>query len=789
MKKTKTLLSLFLCLVMAIGLLPFAAAPAYALVDGDWEYTLNESEEACITKYTGSETAVQVPFILGGYPGYTVTSIGEKAFFENTTIVSVAIPAEVTEIGDYAFNGCTALKTVTLNEGLKHIGHYAFGRDQMLSGIAIPATVTSIGVSAFYGCQSLSSMAFPEGLKTIAGNTFQLCGNLRSVVIPKSVTLIALNAFESCTQLQKVYYNGSEADKAGINIVAGSGNAPLSSATWIYYAPTLEEPVATSASVKLSWNAVTDATKYMMYRRDFNGSTWSGWTVKTKNITGTTWTDSSVTVGGQYEYKVRACVGNVFRGYSNVVNATVPVPAGAPMLSGAAQAGKNVLSWGAVSGATKYMMYRREYNGSTWGSWEIKSKSITGTSWTDSNVTAGNTYEYKARAYVGTAFGPYSNVVSLTAKAAATPPTLNGTAQAGKNVLNWTAVSGATRYMMYRREYNGSTWGSWEIKSKSLTGNTWTDSNVTAGNTYEYKMRACVDGVFGGYSNVVSLTAKAALPTATLSGIAQAGKNELNWTAVSGATKYMMCRREYSGGVWGSWEIKSKSLTGTGWTDTGVSGGCTYEYKLRACVDGVFGGYSNVVSLTQQPTATIYGEAMYQQNELAWTYVPGATAYKVYRRVNSGSGWSSWTNVKTLYETNWSDTAVTELYQYQYRVRARVGGEYGGYSNIVELNSPGAPDTDNPILAGDLELTYSGTFPEDMCWTAHASCTMPLQYRFWIFLNGNIVFDSGYMGQNFCKGEHGMELGGPYTARVFLKNSSNDVVSMDSTVYVFCDGA
>ena len=697
MKKTKTLLSLFLCLVMAIGLLPFAAAPAYALVDGDWEYTLNESEEACITKYTGSETAVQVPFILGGYPGYTVTSIGEKAFFENTTIVSVAIPAEVTEIGDYAFNGCTALKTVTLNEGLKHIGHYAFGRDQMLSGIAIPATVTSIGVSAFYGCQSLSSMAFPEGLKTIAGNTFQLCGNLRSVVIPKSVTLIALNAFESCTQLQKVYYNGSEADKAGINIVAGSGNAPLSSATWIYYAPTLEEPVATSASVKLSWNAVTDATKYMMYRRDFNGSTWSGWTVKTKNITGTTWTDSSVTVGGQYEYKVRACVGNVFRGYSNVVNATVPVPAGAPMLSGAAQAGKNVLSWGAVSGATKYMMYRREYNGSTWGSWEIKSKSITGTSWTDSNVTAGNTYEYKARAYVGTAFGPYSNVVSLTAKAAATPPTLNGTAQAGKNVLNWTAVSGATRYMMYRREYNGSTWGSWEIKSKSLTGNTWTDSNVTAGNTYEYKMRACVDGVFGGYSNVVSLT--------------------------------------------------------------------------------------------QQPTATIYGEAMYQQNELAWTYVPGATAYKVYRRVNSGSGWSSWTNVKTLYETNWSDTAVTELYQYQYRVRARVGGEYGGYSNIVELNSPGAPDTDNPILAGDLELTYSGTFPEDMCWTAHASCTMPLQYRFWIFLNGNIVFDSGYMGQNFCKGEHGMELGGPYTARVFLKNSSNDVVSMDSTVYVFCDGA
>ncbi len=648
--------------------------------------------------------------------------------------------------------------------------------------------VKRIEMSAFVN-NPMTSITIPEGITHISEDAFKYCSSLKIVRLPSTLQYVDIGAFYGCG-ITDVYYNGNESSFLNAITWEYSNESVLNAPYHHYLAPTLEEPVATSASVKLSWNAVTDATKYMMYRRDYNGGTWSSWTVKTKSITGTSWTDSGVTAGGQYEYKVRACVSGTFRGYSNVVNATVPVPAGAPTLSGAAQAGKNVLSWGAVSGATKYMMYRREYNGSSWGSWEIKSKSITGTSWTDSNVTAGNTYEYKARAYVGTAFGPYSNVVSLTAKAAATPPTLNGTAQAGKNVLNWTAVSGATKYMMYRREYNGSTWGSWEIKSKSLTGNTWTDSNVTAGNTYEYKMRACVDGVFGGYSNVVSLTAKAALPTATLSGIAQAGKNELNWTAVSGATKYMMCRREYSGGVWGSWEIKSKSLTGTSWTDTGVSGGCTYEYKLRACVDGVFGGYSNVVSLTQQPTATIYGEAMRENNELAWTYVPGATAYKVYRRVNSGSGWSSWTNVKTLYETNWSDTAVTEPYQYQYRVRARIGSEYGGYSNIVELQSPGASDMMFPIVAHDLTPSNTNVlFPEDMCWVANAECSAPLQYRFWIFLGGRIVKDSGYGSASYCYGEHGMEYGGPYTARVFLKNTPGDVVSMNSTVYVFCDEA
>ncbi len=559
--------------------------------------------------------------------------------------------------------------------------------------------VKRIEMSAFVN-NPMTSITIPEGITHISEDAFKYCSSLKIVRLPSTLQYVDIGAFYGCG-ITDVYYNGNESSFLNAITWEYSNESVLNAPYHHYLAPTLEEPVATSASVKLSWNAVTDATKYMMYRRDYNGGTWSSWTVKTKSITGTSWTDSGVTAGGQYEYKVRACVSGTFRGYSNVVNATVPIPAGAPTLSGAAQAGKNVLSWGAVSGATKYMMYRREYNGSSWGSWEIKSKSITGTSWTDSNVTAGNTYEYKARAYVGTAFGPYSNVVSLTAKAAAPPPpVLNGTAQAGKNVLNWTAVSGATKYMMYRREYNGSTWGSWEIKSKSLTGNTWTDSNVTAGNTYEYKMRACVDGLFGGYSNVVSLT--------------------------------------------------------------------------------------------QQPTATIYGEAMYHQSDLAWTSVPGATAYKVYRRVNSGSGWSSWTNVKTLYETNWSDTAVTELYQYQYRVRARIDGEYGAYSNIVAMTSPGVPDKSNPIINTQLYTSSTlVTLPVEMDWhaTGETSSSDPVEFRFWIFLNGSIVKDSGYGSASYCFGEDWMELGGPYTARVYIRNGWYEIFFLDSTDQVFVTGA
>ena len=60
---------------------------------------------------------------------YSVTSIGERAFYNCSGLTSVAIPNSVTSIGDYAFGYCSGLTSVT-----------------------IPNSVTSIGNFAFYGC-------------------------------------------------------------------------------------------------------------------------------------------------------------------------------------------------------------------------------------------------------------------------------------------------------------------------------------------------------------------------------------------------------------------------------------------------------------------------------------------------------------------------------------------------------------------------------------------------------------------------------------------------------------
>ncbi|MBQ9746092.1 MAG: leucine-rich repeat domain-containing protein, partial [Clostridia bacterium] len=103
-----------------------------------------------------------------------------------TSLTSVTIPANVTSIGDSAFENCEALTSVT-----------------------IPANVTSIGSYAFYGCTSLTSVTIPAGVTSIGAGAFQGCTSLTSVTIPANVTSIDDSAFYGCTALTTVYYNGT----------------------------------------------------------------------------------------------------------------------------------------------------------------------------------------------------------------------------------------------------------------------------------------------------------------------------------------------------------------------------------------------------------------------------------------------------------------------------------------------------------------------------------------------------------------------------------------------------
>ena len=452
MKMMKKLGLLFLCLVLLIGFMPLVAAPATAATPGDWEFT-HEGGNATLTKYTGSSTDVTIPSNIGGY---IVTKLGDKLFYEKsfiksiyipstvtsmgiyvfagTAISSIEIPSKVTAIGKYAFWQCTSLENVMLHDGLTGIDSQAFYRCMSLKSITIPDTVTKIGYGAFNECYALESIQLPEtmtsidmyafnqceslktitlpkGLTTIEQCTFMESG-LESITIPKSVKTINIEAFYLCRKLQSVHYEGTEADKAEIQIV-GEGNQPLRDATW-YCKP--ETPqirlTATAEKIRVKWDGVSGAAKYQVFRREKSNGKWSTWSLKS-SAKPASFNDTDVKGGVVYEYRVKAVgADGIKSGYSNREMIGLAKPS-APTINVTATAGKNTVTWSTVAGAKFYVVYWRDNSSGEWGSWSSSSIQ-TGTNFVHTGVTKGLEYQYRVRGSNGV-WGEYSTKKTVIA--------------------------------------------------------------------------------------------------------------------------------------------------------------------------------------------------------------------------------------------------------------------------------------------------------------------------------------------------------------------------------------
>ena len=134
----------------------------------------------------------------------SVTSIGNSAFSGCFGLTSVTIGNSVTSIGNGAFHECTSLTSVTIGNSVASIGNEAFQYCRVLSSIELPNSVTSIGNSAFYGCHGLTSVTIPNSVTSIGNNAFYGCSGLTSVTIGNSVTSIGNEAFRSCSGLTSV---------------------------------------------------------------------------------------------------------------------------------------------------------------------------------------------------------------------------------------------------------------------------------------------------------------------------------------------------------------------------------------------------------------------------------------------------------------------------------------------------------------------------------------------------------------------------------------------------------
>ena len=225
--------------VMALTMMITAGAESQENEDsypvcGDYRYRVLEDGTAEIVQYIGKSYSPAIPETLDGY---TVTSIGEEAFYQHmyelvipetvthigssafalSDLETVEIPKSVISMGDNPFGYCDALETITVAEGNPVFyvedgvlfcseDHSLVSYPNMLEAreYTVPEGTEVIRGSAFGGVEMLRTIHLPDSLKQIGEQAFAFCWGLESIVIPDSVTEIGDAAFDTCRALDTV---------------------------------------------------------------------------------------------------------------------------------------------------------------------------------------------------------------------------------------------------------------------------------------------------------------------------------------------------------------------------------------------------------------------------------------------------------------------------------------------------------------------------------------------------------------------------------------------------------
>lgn len=125
--------------------------------------------EVTITRYHGNDTDVVIPSEIDGLP---VTSIEDWAFSSRSALKNISIPNGVKSIGNDAFHGCESLTSVIIPDSVVRIGEGTFYYCISLTSVIIPDSVTSISLEAFCDCKSLTSVEIPNSVTSIGDRAF-----------------------------------------------------------------------------------------------------------------------------------------------------------------------------------------------------------------------------------------------------------------------------------------------------------------------------------------------------------------------------------------------------------------------------------------------------------------------------------------------------------------------------------------------------------------------------------------------------------------------------------------
>ena len=659
----------------------------------------------------------------------SVTSIGPCAFQACTALKNVKVPSKVEKVNFMAFESCTNLQTIALPVSLKTIDDGAFynavvadvlyeGTEEQWGKVRIGGDNDPIETARFhYESGKVDKHEISELTEaptcTAQGSIYMVCTcGLKETLsvldkldhIPEKIPGVAptcaetgLTDGERCSQCGETLTPQEEIPVTQEHAYETKVVAPtaVGKGYTLYtckicghsyeddetpalglFAPKIKSVASTSGKPTITWEAMEEGVEYEIYRANSKNGAYEAVCITGEN----TFADTSAKMGKTYYYKVKALYNNQFSGFSNTVSATCKCGQPALKLSTTASSGKVKLSWGKISGAKKYEVYRSTKATSGFK----KLTSTTKTYYTDSSAKVGTTYYYKVRT-IGSK-SSYNSDYSQTLKGiricGQTDLAVKLNTTTGKPNLSWDKVSGASKYLVYRATTED---GQYEL-IKTTTGTSYKDTKAETDQDYYYRVNA-----IGSKSTTESVPEKAikvhttcAVPSISVKNDKASGDPVISWKAVEGAVKYKVYRSSKS-----SSGFKSVGTTEElNFRDTTASTGKKYYYKVKAvCESGASSSYSSVKNGYSKCAApeveiTLSGK----KPKLTWSKVSGAKKYEVYR-ATSKSG--SYKKIKTTSSTMFTDSSAKKgkTYYYKVKVVASTSSANSDYSTVVSMKS------------------------------------------------------------------------------------------------------
>lgn len=335
---------------------------------------------------------------------------------------------------------------------------------------------------------------------------------------------------------------------------------------------------STKSYVQLKWTDIlgADLEEYVVYRKTSGATKWTAIDVELeaekikegdKTVTYIIAKDTTAKAGNKYVYTVVSSDGEDFSA-KNETGWSISLLKAPTIKSVENYYGGPKITWGKVSGASKYKVYRKT---SSSGKWTYLGYTKT-TSYVDKTAKSDKKYYYAVTTVVGSEESGYSSSKTINYLAAPVVKVANNSSTSIK--VSWGKVAGAQKYEVWKK--TGS--GSWK-KVKTTTSTSYTDKSVKNGTTYKYRVKAIDGKIVSGVKSDGESIKRLAAPAAVSVTSAKSGVT-FKWKKVTGASGYYVYRKTGSGSYKKIATVKGS--TKQSYLDKSAKKGKTYTYYVKA---------------------------------------------------------------------------------------------------------------------------------------------------------------------------------------------------------------